>query len=709
MPLQFLNPIFLWGALAGAIPILVHLIHRKKTRTVRFAMLDFILHSQKKIARKFHLKEWVLLAIRTALVLGLVGLGAHPVLSGTADPALSGGGPTHLVVILDSSMSMSFVEGGKERLSTAKEWAKERLRSLRRTQVAVLSTEPTEQGLPEFQSVPSALSALDAVSPSHQVADILGAFRRAYGLLRSVSGGEKEILFLTDGAKTGWGPFSVGNLKAVDPDVRVRLIRFGKKEADPNAAILSLRLKEERVARGVAATLLVRVKNFGPQALTELVLELHAGGRKVGERALRLGPGGEEEVAFEAVFGEAGELAATVRLLSDPLAGDNTHHFVLFVREPPRVLVVDGDPRTSLLGSETFYLMNALAPAGVAEAPWFRVNWVTLEGLGREDLRGYDAVILANAGEVPGPVRMALGEFVRGGGGLLFFLGERVSPEGYNRDFGGGEPDLLPGRLLGLRERGGASPGGVGEVAVRHPALRAFEGLGLEAFSGVRVWRYFALEEREGAQILLRLEGGSPLLMERSLGKGRVMVFASTADRDWNDLCIRAPYLPFIQNLLLYLGCRACPGGELPRALAEGLRVGEVKEITAARHLAGQEVIVEGPEGLREALQLAPGEGDGQARAVFRGTERPGIYRVRWAQGAASFSVNPPIEESDLTPIGSEELKGKFGRLPMEGLWRHELPEDYHPWRGMQRDLTSAFLWALLGLLGAEVLVANRP
>ena len=706
MPFQFLNPIFLWGAVAAAVPVLIHLIRRRKTRTIRFAMLDFILQSQKKMARRFQLKEWLLLAIRTALILGLVGLGAHPVFSLSPDPGLpglAGKGPSHLVVILDNSMSMSFVESGTTRLQAAREWAKERLGSLRGTQIAVLSTGPGEQGLPQFQDAPSAIATLDAVSPSHGEADILGAFRRAYGLFRSISGADKEILLLTDGANTGWDTFSVGNLKTVDPDVQIRLVRFGKKEGDPNAAILSLRLKEERVAKGVAATLMVRVKNFGLQALRDLVLELHAGGRKVDERVLRLDPGAEEDVTFESVSGETGEVPGTVRLRSDPLTEDNTHHFALFVREPPRVLAVDGDPKTSLLGSETFYLLNALDPAGVTEVPRFRVRWVTPEGLDREDLGDHDAIILANVSEVSASVRAALSEFVWGGGGLLFFLGDRVSPEGYNGDFG--ESDLLPARFLSVQTRGENAPEGVGEMTASHPALGAFEDLGLEAFSGVRVWRYFALEEREGARSLLRLEGGSPLLVERLLGKGRVMVFASTADRDWNDFSIQAPYLPFIQNLLLYLGCRDCPGGELPRALAEDLPVGEEKEIVLAPHLVGQEVTVEDPEGRREGF-LASGKD--QARVVYRATHQPGIYRARWVDGATTFSVHPPAQESDLTPIGAEELKEKFGRLPLEGLWRHELPENYNPWQRAQRDLTSAFLWVLFGLLAVEVVVANR-
>ncbi len=208
MGLHFLNPIFWWGALAAAVPIIVHLIHRRRTKTVRFAMLDFILQSQKRKTRKFRLKEWLLLAVRTAMVLALVGMGAHPVVTQAAE-TFGRAYPSHLVVIVDTSMSMRFADGDRTRFDTGVAWLKSLLAPMRGTNLAVLTTNPdeaSEAGAQTFSPGPEeATEILDALRPTYGEADILGALQRAYGMLRvfpGSAGSGKEILFLTTDRRT---------------------------------------------------------------------------------------------------------------------------------------------------------------------------------------------------------------------------------------------------------------------------------------------------------------------------------------------------------------------------------------------------------------------------------------------------------------------------------------------------------------------------
>ncbi len=208
----------------------------------------------------------------------------------------------------------------------------------------------------------------------------------------------------------------------------------------------------------------------------------------------------------------------------------------------------------------------------------------------------------------------------------------------------------------------------------------------------------------------MRLRGGAPLLVERALGKGRVMVFASTADRDWNDFSIRASYLPFLQNLFLYLGCRACPGGEMPAAMGERVAVGKTWVLRSRVSLAGKTLRLSGPGDFEQVLKFSAGEGEeaGRALARFRASGEVGVYRAEHEGGTVLFSVNPPPAESDLTPLADDELKSKIGNIQLEAPWREDIPEDYNPWRQSRTDFTAALLWGLLGLAAMEVVVAGR-
>ncbi|MFQ5913057.1 MAG: BatA domain-containing protein [Nitrospinota bacterium] len=715
MGIHFLNPIFLWGALAAAVPIIVHFIHRRRTRTVRFALMDFILQSQKRRARRFRLKEWLLLAIRTAMVLALVGLGAHPVLTQAAD--LGGRAfPSHLVILLDTSMSMRFADEEGLRFDVAKDWLKTVLAPMRGTNIAVLTTESDVSGRPAAEGFTpgpeAALRTLDALRPTSGEADVLRAFQRAFGLLRTVPGAGgtgKEILFLTDGAANGWGEFSSARLKKVDPDVQVRVIRWGRKQGDANVAVFDVSVAEPEAIRGVRGALLARVRNYGSEDRV-VPVELWSGGqkaRKIEERTVRVPAGGQAEVAFRTGFDEAGYSPGKIQVRSEGLTADDAFHFALFVRERPRVLLVDGDPKTSLLGSETFYVMNALSlEHGIGVSP-FRTRWIPPDALAAQDLAQTDVLVLANVKELSANLRNGLAEYVREGGGLLWFLGDRIFPERYDaalRPVG-----LLPARLLDVRQA--PDPGDeVEEVRTRHPALRIFSGLGKEVFARSRFRRYVGMVETPASEVLMRLRGGSPLLVEGELGKGRVMVFASTADRDWNDFSIRASYLPFLHNLLLYLGCRACPGGEMPGPLADRVTLGQSWAIRAKVSLAGKALNLSGPGDFERVLKFSVGEGEeaGVSLARFKAFREVGVYRAEHEGGTALFSVNPPPAESDLSPLAEEELRSKFGSLKWEALWREEIPGNYNPWKQSRTDFTQALLWGLLGLAAGEVLVAGR-
>ena len=716
MGFHFLNPIFWWGALAAAVPIIVHLIHRRRTKTVQFAMLDFILQSQKRKTRKFRLKEWLLLAVRTAMVLALVGLGAHPVVIQAAE-TLGRAYPSHLAVIVDTSMSMRFSDGDRTRFDTGVAWLKSLLAPMRGTNLAVLTTNPdeaSEAGAQTFSpGSEKAMEFLDALRPTYGEADILGALQRAYGMLRIFPGGAglgKEILFLTDGSANGWKVFSTGRLKKVDPDVKVRVVRWGRETGDPNVAVDRVGLLDQDPVQGIPVTLKAQVRNHGDED-RKLPVALWigaAGGRKLEERSVRVPARGRAEVTFQAKFDTPGYLPGTIRIQTDGLPADDMFHFVLFVRARPRILLVDGDPKTSLLGAETYYLTQALAPRrGLAQSP-FHTRWIPLRALSETDVKEADVLVFANVSDIPAELRETVVTRVRGGAGVIWFMGNRVSPERYDAAFR--SIGLLPTRLIDIRESGEVGEE-VDEIRFRHPALRIFADLGTAVFTGSRFRRYVGMVETPASDVLMRLRGGTPLLVESSLGKGRVMVFGSTADRDWNDFSIRGSYLPFLHNLFLYLGCRVCAGGEMPAGLGDLVTVGGAWIREGGISRAGENAVLTGPRDFERVLPWSAGEGDRADRAWvrYRALGEIGTYSFEPTRGVkVLFSVNPPPAESNLAPLSGEELRAKFGDLKLEALWREDILANYNPWKESRRDLTSMLIWALLGLGAAEVVIAGR-
>src|SRR5581483_7649257 len=101
MSVFFLYPIFLLGLLAASLPVLIHLLNRRRLKRIRFPAVRFILLSQKRISRSYRLRHWIFLAL----------LLANPIFQ-TGAGLFAGGGPVALVVLLDNSLSMTWSGDG---------------------------------------------------------------------------------------------------------------------------------------------------------------------------------------------------------------------------------------------------------------------------------------------------------------------------------------------------------------------------------------------------------------------------------------------------------------------------------------------------------------------------------------------------------------------------------------------------------------------
>ena len=153
------------------------------------------------------------------------------------------------------------------------------------------------------------------------------------------------------------------------------------------------------------------------------------------------------------------------------------------------------------------------------------------------DLTGRHVVILNDTQPPSGAAGRALGEFVEAGGGLLVVSGERST-------WPSGAPDLLPGRLSSPVERAGRG-GALGFVDYSHPVFEVFSAPRSGDVTTARFFRYRPIEPFPDTSVLARFDDGSPALIERQIGNGAVLLWASTVDRFWNDLATKAVYLPF--------------------------------------------------------------------------------------------------------------------------------------------------------------------
>src|SRR5437762_13740322 len=112
MSVFFLHPLYLLGLAAASLPVLIHLLNRRKLKRIRFPAVRFILLSQKRISRSYRLRHWILLALRTVAVVFLALFLANSIFHSGAG-LFAGGGPVSLVLLLDNPLVVTWGGGCK--------------------------------------------------------------------------------------------------------------------------------------------------------------------------------------------------------------------------------------------------------------------------------------------------------------------------------------------------------------------------------------------------------------------------------------------------------------------------------------------------------------------------------------------------------------------------------------------------------------------
>jgi Mg-chelatase subunit ChlD len=663
-----MHPAMLGWMAAAAAPVVIHLLSRRRYQEVPWAAMQYLLAAVTKNSRRIHLENWLLLAVRTALVLAVVLAVAEPMIERTGMVTHTGQ-PTHKLLVLDASYSMAYKPTDRSRFDRAKQLAEQIVeeRSQGDGLTLILMADPPQVivGTPSF-SAAEFLGEIAATKITHggadlattltQIEQVLAAARREFPRLT-----REQVYFLTDLGRTSWSP-DLGAASIAEFRERARrlgeaaaltVIDLGQSGAD-NAAIEQLRLADGVVTVGQATMLAAEVRNFGRQAKAQQTVELHIDGERTAERTVDLAAGGSTAVNFPCYFDAAGEHVVELRMTPDLLDIDNHRYLAIGVKDQLRVLCVDGRPAGGRFKSATDFLMVALSPpAGERQRSRVRPEVVNESALLDTDLTQYDCVFLCNVSQFTEREANVLRSYLNFGGGVVFFLGDQVQPDNYNRLLAARDDPakrVLPAQLLKPAE---AAQYALDPLGYRHPLVAEFRDSEQAGLLTTPLQKYFKLQlaEPTRAQVALATDSGDPLIVEETIGRGRSILVATSADATWTAMPMWPSYVPIVQELLMF----AMHGRLQEHNVSVGQALGG---LLPAGRVAGIDVRVPSGEIKRAAVV---GEASDRSWS-FGDTQQSGIYRVEPFGGgtqlaaAQAFAVNLNTVESDLEQVTPEEL-----------------------------------------------------
>lgn len=719
-----LNPGLLYlGLGAVSVPILIHLLNRRRFQRVRWAAVDFLREAQRQNRRRLQIEEWILLALRCLAMLLIGLLLARWFLEPRTLLAFLGSGSrtTHLVVLDDSfSMQQRVSPGGASgsRTSAANLFVRGTT-AVGKLVRRLHADAPADRFALYVTSQPDApveqQPTLGAVSPD-ALDDTLASLRCSFeparwsamaeALDRSLDEIQQDtpaiVYIVSDFQRRDWGGSSApqadgGPMNEAETSaaahplatlaergaVRVVLVDVGSV-SPANVAIESINARQAQAVAGIESRYEVRFSNHGRQSSEPTSLDVYVGDAARPAVSVPAIPAGQyATIELGLTFPNEGFDALTVEQPADALALDDVRYRAEPVTRALRLLVVDGEASADRYEDEVFLLTVALRPEG----PQFSGNEVTViedDALETADFAAYHAVILANVYRVSDDVAERLRVYVAGGGGLVVFPGDQVDHDAYNRTLWRDGAGLLP-RPLGAvvsapADRAGFALTGVGAKRSLPPRLAVLDD---RLLGEVRVWRYVDLSEdvpmgslgdnnngpvnrmtpddavRPPVRVLMRIadESRRPFLVSRPFKQGRVVLAASTVDKEWNNLADRPVFVVLAMELIEHAA--RTPAG------AGSLRVGETIRVPFDAQRYEPPVLMEPPTFPRDPavhLDPQPDPHTGAPDVRWPRADVPGLYRFRLAsktggQATHVVAVNIDPAESDLQRAGEAQLR----------------------------------------------------
>jgi uncharacterized membrane protein len=709
-----LNALFLLGLAAVAVPIIIHLIHKRHSRSVDFPSLMFLRLIDLRMASRQRLRELIVLALRIAAIALFAFALAKPILR-TRTASAGSRTSTTAVVVIDNSYSMGYKESGVTGLERAKEKAQDVLGTLAPGDDAAII--PVAGYTPADAQLSKDLAGLaqrvKLLKESPSAGSLEGALDLAIKALASSTEVNKELYVISDYQHSLWSPVLEGGaLKGADADIV--LVDVAARQPN-NMAVKSVQISHRAGEAGVleAEALLTNYSAGDMKARVALVLD----GKTRSEKPVTVPAAGEACVSFACSAGEE-KLLGCVFLQTDGLATDNKRFFASGAGEAIHVLVVNGDPSDIWDIDETYYLATALSPAPGLDASIestpaagssspVRPRVVTESGLRSERLDDYAAIVLANVRHFDEVLVSNMRDYVRQGGGLIIFCGDQVKPATYNSELRSSpEKTLLPCSLIGPRDypQESDSPVRLEPVVWDHGIFSALKGVREYGFDTTYFTKIMICEDdrgERGVSVLARFSNNFPALLERKYGAGSVLFFASSCDRDWTNMPLRPIYLPLMHQMVRYIASR--------QQRLKSYLVSEPVRYTFPPTEKRVSVTVTDPAGRAFEAKVKPA--GGAITATFSDTLIPGIYNAAIRSSAGKegeyFAVNVDVAEGDLTRIAPAQAREALGPDVLQLTGADDLASAIWRMRTGVKLWDYFFYLALLALL-AEGWLANR-
>ncbi len=695
---SFLQSTFLFALAAVSLPFIIHLLNKRKPKRVRFSTLYFLKQLQQKKMRRLKIRQLLLLILRALIIAMFVLAFARPTLKSRSFLLGSANVRTAAAIVLDNSMSMQW-EGTQGQLyGSALEGAKNILQQLKYgDRISLFLTCPVS-AYPEpqvFESNETLLKILSGTKATDQYGNLISTIKKAQAQLEKSIFPNKELYVVSDFQKTSCPDLMRDKQFKKMAGIRTFLLDVSSGEQN-NLALKDVKLKNQIIELGKTVTASAVVENEGKQDAQDMMVHAFLLHNRVGQNTVSIAGGRSKEVAFNILIKQAGFLSGMIELEDDPLVADNRGYFSFYLPERIKILLF-GDP------ADLRFFQLALAPNKNRRQIFSFETTEKLQNL-TSPLSRFVAVVVADPAKFSDSDAAALIEYLKSGGHVLFFPGDKTDIRLVNDKL------FKPLHLPPFRETKGhigdfSSYVEWGSVNLNHPIFKDIFRKKVENIDSPKFYFRILLDSQaaNGSDII-QFSDHSPFFSAIKINKGLLFLFTSAMDPDWSDFVYKPIFPPLLFRTVIFAASQTQQntGGAV---LGDELSAGVVEPYA--------NYTMHRPDGTVEKL---PTIKTGAALFVkYNQTQVPGIYTLkkedqiihRWA-----VNINP--KESVMERIPLENIKKIFGEQTFELSLKSKYAAQIEQFRYGSEMTKWFFLLALLFMflemmLGREDLLRSIP
>lgn len=684
--MNFLNPFVLFGLVAASIPIILHLINLRKQKTIEFSTLKFLKELQKSSIKKLKIKQWLLLLLRTLLIIFAVLAFSRPTIESSL-PGFTEYSNTSMIILLDNSYSMDISDENGSRFRQSKKIATTLINSMKEGDQAIVLPLATVNPLRSYAwstSKDQLNQKLEEIRIGTTKSNLATNLKFSSILMKEANNLNKLVYLVSDMQSNIIAELDTN--KYFDKDISLLVANVGRnsKKVFSNLSIDSARITSTIIQKDRPIEIEVFVKNHSDRKVTDNLISLDYNDTKVAQQTVDIAPNETKSFVISAPYSGSGIVRGNIQLESDELLPDNNYYFAFNIPKQPFVTIFS-DGSNLFLDAILKNMQNINAISG----------YTYIQNV-REFQPGKEKILIVSKDEVNKNDLSELSNLQSNNAKVIFF-----APKNNLTEF------VTNADRLGISIKEIAkydvNPAEFTKVDKLHPI-----------FSGIFIGETANQKEVESPSIRVEIpsQNGRSIietqtgnfLSQHDMGNSTILYYSVPLNTEWSNFPVLGIFPSLLYKSITYLNT----------SYDENIE-GKVSQNTLliSEDLSGSSkfniLTPDGNESFAEANRVAN-------NYVLQIDDRSqfGNYLVKNnnQQIVAYYSINPDKTESDLLALDDETFKKSMSQVGIDSKNISILEDDRNIEESIQRAKLGTELWqlflALALLCGLTELIVER-